>query len=566
MQPPRDRFSSEQVNSIRALVTAIVAATIVAGAIRATPVLVDILAPVLASLLKRLGFSRVGQITHDVIDGALVIALRRFNARVRAIDQLPDKTWCQIWSLLSLRDREAVTKVCRAWRTLAIETPEIWQSIQFITDRHGRLCRCRGCIGGMSDSRHSNIATLRLAFQRGRETDIDLVIDACTKAVMTTDNLDLLDRKSFQALTIILLDNLSRIVRITLMTDQLEYYGAIMQWWKNMAFSRLHTIRLIHLAKPWFEEVQLKPVSGYISFRAPLLRQYEALSGVFEWPVHTMQSQTRHLTDLSIGVNIHWIDVPSILKQCPLLKRARLYASRVELVGIRSSQFVAPDVYPSLRHLIVEDVPAFLEPQAVSSEDEKLYDLVWDAFLFPPTEVFRINYADSDGLTTPRRGLALFRSLRSEPKIILAMSNPRPGLVCFSAKPLTSALDCLATDGALVGATRIVTCPMHGPQTATRVLKDLGAHLNLEVVHTLWVQIGAYNEWLFPCIAAHMPHLPAATTVDVLAERLLSAEPLITIATEAGWDERLPVLTRLALHISATSSNFNNWTSAEGSS
>ena len=545
---------------MRALVDAVVT-----GAIRATHELgaTSITAPILDHLCNLDG-SRLSRLIHDVVDSAIADAYQRFNARARVINRLPNETWCHIWSLLDLPDRLVVTGVCRAWRVLAIETPHVWNRIQLITDRHGRSCGCDECEDAEATAwtpRHSNIGTLPLAFQRGRNADIDLVIDARTNTDLSTDDWDLLDQKSLKTLTALMHEHGSRVVSITLNTDEPEYYGAIMQrWGKSMVFSQLHTIHLIHIPNPWFEQPHFQSVSGDRLFQTPRLRRYEAFSGVFDWPAHSIEdeSQTRYITDLSVGAAIPWLDIPSILNICPALRRARIFASHVELVG-QPTHFIAPGTYPHLQSFILDNVPAFLEPEVAGLEVEPFYDLVWEALLFPPAEVFRINYADVDGLATPRRGLALFRSLRAESSIVLAIANPNPGVFCLSAKPLSPLPDRLDADGVLVGATRIMTCQIN-LKIAMQVLNALETYLNLDAVQSVWIQMGSDLDWLFPCIVLHMPRLPAATALDVRADGLLSVEPLIKAATEAKWDERLLDLKRLTLHTRFFFGEFKNWT------
>lgn len=72
--------------------------------------------------------------------------LRTHTAQRASWRQLPAEIWYTIWGILPLEDRVNVSHVCSEWRRLVLETPTLWNSLDFFSSRHDGACECSVCI------------------------------------------------------------------------------------------------------------------------------------------------------------------------------------------------------------------------------------------------------------------------------------------------------------------------------------------------------------------------------------------------------------------------------------
>ncbi|EJD41331.1 hypothetical protein AURDEDRAFT_169487 [Auricularia subglabra TFB-10046 SS5] len=92
--------------------------------------------------------------------------------------KLPNELWCMIWKDLPLADRLRVTHTCRDWRALCLNTPHVWQYLDFWFYRHPETCTCIGCAFQHGHSRpvRNNSVLVSLALPRSRQLDLFLSI------------------------------------------------------------------------------------------------------------------------------------------------------------------------------------------------------------------------------------------------------------------------------------------------------------------------------------------------------------------------------------------------------
>ncbi|KZV99745.1 hypothetical protein EXIGLDRAFT_831285 [Exidia glandulosa HHB12029] len=65
--------------------------------------------------------------------------------------RLPPELWCAVWEGMPLKDRVAVSHVCRYWRDISVHCPTLWQHLEFFSTVHGDDCVCELC-GTWDDS------------------------------------------------------------------------------------------------------------------------------------------------------------------------------------------------------------------------------------------------------------------------------------------------------------------------------------------------------------------------------------------------------------------------------
>jgi len=59
---------------------------------------------------------------------------------------LPDEVWGLVWSFLPQRDRFTVSHVSRRWRSMCLNTPSLWNEVDYISSTHRRACVCDACL------------------------------------------------------------------------------------------------------------------------------------------------------------------------------------------------------------------------------------------------------------------------------------------------------------------------------------------------------------------------------------------------------------------------------------
>ncbi|KZV99738.1 hypothetical protein EXIGLDRAFT_724292 [Exidia glandulosa HHB12029] len=72
--------------------------------------------------------------------------LKLLSTSMSLSTRLPPELWCAIWDdALPLKDRVAVSHVCRYWRDVAVHCASLWEHLEFSSTVHGEDCTCEHC-------------------------------------------------------------------------------------------------------------------------------------------------------------------------------------------------------------------------------------------------------------------------------------------------------------------------------------------------------------------------------------------------------------------------------------
>ena len=112
----------------------------------------------------------------EAMDEAIRDELYSFNPRIWRVPNAPNEVWSEIWTLLPMHDRVAVSHVCRDWRRIALSSPSLWSDIDFEYscnahyEDYPKQCR----LDGSPDLEHgshintwTHIGSLRKILKRG---------------------------------------------------------------------------------------------------------------------------------------------------------------------------------------------------------------------------------------------------------------------------------------------------------------------------------------------------------------------------------------------------------------
>ena len=79
------------------------------------------------------------------LKSSIAVFLHEHNRVVAAQNALPDELLCMVFQHLPMADRFGITRVCRDWRSSAIDCPTLWTEVEFYASTHENHCDCDLC-------------------------------------------------------------------------------------------------------------------------------------------------------------------------------------------------------------------------------------------------------------------------------------------------------------------------------------------------------------------------------------------------------------------------------------